>query len=39
MWKDGGGQSSIIALDIENNMYDIGYILNRMGKIVDNGVS
>lgn len=39
MWKDGGGQSSIIALDIENNMYDIGYTLNRMGKIVDNGVS
>lgn len=39
MWKDGGGQSSIIAIDIENNMYDIGYLLNRMGKVVDNGVS
>ena len=26
-WTDGGGKSSVIALDHENNMYDIGYIL------------
>lgn len=26
-YADGGGKSSIIALDHENNMYDVGYIL------------
>ena len=26
-WYDGGGRESIVALDYENNLYDIGYVL------------